>query len=176
MNAESALARGKRVDRDGIPTMKVKITELGIRRLAAPRVRPCLPLAVDGAVGGVLPLRFGGERLPCPARIGRCLSLAHVYGPVERNFVKRNFFKHAAPDPAAAFLFPECGMRNPLRALPVPGVVVPESTRVIAAGGDEVEILPVCHLVAIDLESGNFDGVSFILIVPTKAVSTPLKA
>ena len=67
VNAESALAFGKRIHRHGIPTLKVKIAEpfnalvieLGIGRFVAPWI--ISRVSVDGAIGGALPLRFGGK-------------------------------------------------------------------------------------------------------------------
>src|SRR5271169_594365 len=98
VNAESALASRKSVHGHGVPAVKVKIAELvvglviglGIGRLAAPRVRPCL--SVDAAVGSTVPLRFRGERFACPARVGRCLGLTYIYRPVQRygHCVERN--------------------------------------------------------------------------------------
>src|SRR5271169_6073948 len=64
-------------------------------------------------------------------------------------------------------------MRSPLSGLPVPVIVVPESPRLIAARRHELEILPVCHLVLIDLKRRNVDRVSFVLIVPAKILSAP---
>src|SRR5258708_38790222 len=67
-------------------------------------------------------------------------------------------------------------MRNFTSSLPVPIIVVPEGARFIAASSHEFEILPVCHLVLVNLKSGNFDCVSFILVVPAKVSSISRKA
>src|SRR5208282_4708712 len=79
VDAESALAFGKRIHRHGIPTMKIKISKAGLGHLIAPRVSSCL--SVEGTVGGTLPLRLPGERLPCPAGVGQGLSATHIYRP-----------------------------------------------------------------------------------------------
>src|SRR5260370_41706958 len=93
--------------------------------------------------------------------------MTRIHGPVQRQL---HLIKHLAPKPARAiFFFPEQGMRNPMSGLPVPVIVVPESTRLIAASHDELEILPVCHLVLINLKRRNFHRVRFKFIVPTKA-------
>src|SRR5713101_488184 len=168
VNAKSALPFRKRIHRHGVPTVKVKIAEPGIRRLRAPRISPCL--SVDAAVGGMLPLRFRGERLPCPSRIGRCLSLTHIHRPIQR---QRHFVEHGAPEPPIAIPLPEQRMRNSVSSFPVPVIVVPESPSLVAAGRHELEILPVCYFVAIDLKRRNIDRVSFVLIVPTKVFSAP---
>src|SRR4029077_17317911 len=85
VNAESAVAFGKRIHRHGIPTVKVEIAKVGIGRLIAPRISS--RASVDGAVGGALPLRFGGKRLPYPTRVCACLRLTQIHGPVQRPFV-----------------------------------------------------------------------------------------
>src|SRR5713226_8376729 len=168
VNAKSALPFRKRIHRHGVPTVKVKIAEPGLRRLRAPRIRSCVP--VGAAVGGTLPLRLRGERLPCRSRIGRCLSLTHIHRPIQR---QRHFVEHGAPEPPIVILLPEQRMRNSVSSFPVPVIVVPESPCLVAAGRHELEILPVCYFVAIDLKRRNIDRVSFVLIVPTKVFSAP---
>src|SRR5260370_7828480 len=133
-----------------------------MRRLRPPRVRPCV--SVDAAVGGAVPLRFRGERLPCPTRVRACLCMTRIHGPVQRQL---HLIKHRAPKPARAiFFFPEQGMRNAMSGLPVPVIVVPESTRLIAATHDGLELLPLCHLVLLNLHPSNFPRLPFIFIVP----------
>src|SRR5208337_860548 len=73
VDAESALGLGKRIYGQGVPAMKVEITELGVRRFAAPGV--WASVSVKRAVGGAVPLGLGGERLPCPAGVGGRLGV-----------------------------------------------------------------------------------------------------
>src|ERR1700687_1156345 len=173
VNAESALTFGKCIDRRRIPTAKVKIAEpliqLRIGRFIAPRISSCV--SVDGAIGGVLPLGFGGERLPCPARVRTCFRLTHIHGPVQRRFVERYLVEHRPVKPSIVVLLPEQRMRNSTSSLPVPVIVVPESASLIAARRHKLEILPVCHLILIDFKRRDCHLVNFILVVPAKVLS-----
>src|SRR5260370_42712505 len=66
VNAESALAFGKRIHWRGVPTVKIEIASLGIGRLTAPRV--CPRAFIGGAVGGgaARPRRGGRRSFPTP--------------------------------------------------------------------------------------------------------------
>src|SRR5260370_18554733 len=75
VNAESALAFGKRIHWRGVPTVKIEIASLGIGRLTAPRV--CPRAFIGGAIGGPpAPPPFVGP-LPLPPPVPACLSLAY---------------------------------------------------------------------------------------------------
>src|SRR5208282_6506932 len=141
--------------------------QVRIGRPVAPRVGS--GVSVNSAVGGALPLRFGRERLPCPARIRTGFRMTDINRPVQG---QRHFVEHSAAEPLRTFLAPEQGMRNSASGLPVPIVVGPECTRLITTGSDELEVLAVSHLVAINLERWNVDRVRFILVVPAKVFGT----
>src|SRR5260370_28444565 len=61
VNAESALAFGKRIHWRGVPTVKIEIASLGIGRLTAPRV--CPRAFIGGSTDRVL------SPPPCWARL-----------------------------------------------------------------------------------------------------------
>ena len=87
LNAEGALACGKCVHRRGTPAGEIKVAESGCGRFLAPWIWICImtiALAVRRAVCCALPLGFGGQRLPCPARVSFRLRLTHVDWPIER--------------------------------------------------------------------------------------------
>src|SRR5262249_54444032 len=64
---ESAPALREGRDGGGIPAFKIEISQLAMRIFRAPGIR--LLGSLRRAVGGAMPLRFAGQRLPCPARI-----------------------------------------------------------------------------------------------------------
>src|SRR5208282_1997170 len=166
MHTEGALAIRKRIYGRRIPAIKIEIAALRIGHFVAPGI-PTRP-SVARAIRRPLPLRFRGKRLPCPTSIGRSLRLTHIDGPIERCPVERRLCKHSAPIPLRVSFFPECRMRNLLRTLPVPICFVPKGASLVAAIRHELKKLPVGYLVAIDFESGNVGGMSFILIVPAE--------
>src|SRR5208282_4875294 len=142
VNPKSALPRRKSVHRRGIPTAEIKVAESCIGLKVAPGIFPFDP--VPRAVGCAVPLCFGGKRLPRPPRIRHRLGMTHIDRPIQR---QRNLLEHAAVEPSVTPLSPEHGMRDRMRALPVPVIVVPVSARFIPARCHESKILPVRHYV-----------------------------
>src|SRR5580704_1785051 len=174
VDAEGALASGKRIHRHGIPTSEIKVAERVCRLCAPPRICPLL--AVWSGICGALPLGFRGQRLPCPAGIGFRFRLTHVDWPIQR---QRDVLEHGAIQPLIALALPESGLRNSLTGFPVPGfiviliiTVVPQLTRFVPTRADELEILLVRHLELIDGKRRDIDAVSFVLVVPAEEAAT----
>src|ERR1035441_10598342 len=94
--------------------------------------------------------------------------MTHIDRPVER---QRHIFKHCAVLPAIAGLGPEDRMRDRVHRLPVPVADAPEFASRIPARGPELEILPIRHLVLIDLERRHLRGVRLEFVVPTESLA-----
>src|SRR5260370_8895144 len=141
MYTKGAAAFGKSIDRRWIPMAEVKVAQTRIRLEIAPGILAFR--SISYAISRSVPLFFCRERLPRPTRVRRGLRMTHVDRPVER---QRDFFEHAAIEPAVGRLFPEHWMRNCVSRLPVPVVVAPESAHLIAASGHEIEVLPARNL------------------------------
>src|SRR5258707_12396316 len=75
VNAESALAFGKRIHWRGVPTVKIEIASLGIGRPTAPRV--CPRAFIGGSIARALPLRLCGGGLSFPARAPAFLCMTY---------------------------------------------------------------------------------------------------
>src|ERR1035438_10306029 len=93
--------------------------------------------------------------------------MTHIDRPVHG---QRNFFKHRAVLPPVAGVAPKYGMRDRLRGLPVPVIVGPERTRLIAACCHELEVLPVRYLVLIDLKRRHACRVRLVFVVPAESL------
>src|SRR5437879_5001106 len=105
-----------------------------MRRFAAPRIISFA--ASRRTISGAVPLLFCGERLPCPARIGRGLGVTHIDWPLKR---QRDFLEHTPVNPSVAALGPEHRMRHRMSSLPIPVIVAPKGASLVAASLDEVE-------------------------------------
>ena len=77
-------------------------------------------------------------------------------------------------------------MRNCLRGFPVPVFVIvivivilavaPKRARLVVPRVEELEILPVCHLIPIDGKRRDVNSVSFVLVVPAKQIAVAREA
>src|ERR1700675_2496343 len=128
MDTEGRLTLRKRIYRRGTPAGEIKITVL-LRGFAGtlggtfggtPRILPIVTIFC--AVGGALPLGFGGQQLPCPARIRFRLRLTHINRPTHG---QRDLGKHGAIQPLTILTpliltSPESWMRNFVAGPPVP--------------------------------------------------------
>src|SRR5579862_837543 len=120
-----------------------------------------------------MPFLFRRQRFPCPPRIRLGLRVTHIRRPVQRQW---NFIEHCVVEPSAALFRPENWMLHPARGLPVPGIVIPETTCFIAAGSHEFEVLLICHHKLIDGEIWRMRGVDLIFVIPAENLSVTSKA
>src|SRR4029077_5856737 len=116
-----ALSHGEGIYRRGIPIVEVKIAKSRIGRFVAPGILP--DRFLRSAVRRTVPLLFRGQRLPCPARIGRRLCVAHINRPIQW---QRDLFEHRAIKPSLVSLAPENGVRDRMLRFPPPTAVTPE--------------------------------------------------
>src|ERR1700674_71578 len=165
-DAESALALGERTDWSWVPVLEIEITLARVRSRSAPR---------EGSLGTVfcsishpMPLRFRGQRLPCPASVCARLGVAHIHRPVQR---QRDFIKHGPAIPSFAIPLPKHRMANLLRGSPIPILFCPAGRILIATCGYEIEVLAVSHFIFVDCECRDVDGLCFVLVVPTENAS-----
>src|SRR5436305_5516712 len=90
--------------------------------------------------------------------------------------MERNIREHGAIAPSTRRLRPEHRMRNRVLGLPLPILIAPESSGLIPPAIDEIEILPVRHLVLIDCKRGYVHTVRLELVVPTECLAAASKA
>src|SRR5438477_2086372 len=122
-DTEGALSLRKSSDRRGIPSIEIKISEPVVRSFLAPGKRPLWFICHRRAISSAMPLRFCGQRLPCPARVGAGFGVTHVDRPVERQW---NILKHRPVLPLAVDLIPKYRVRNILLGLPLPVGIAPQ--------------------------------------------------
>src|ERR1700740_2484671 len=171
MHSECARTAGESTDRCGVPVLKIEIAAIWAGRFTPPGITSLLP--VDSAIGRTLPLFFRGQRFACPARICHRFGVAYIDGPFCR---QGNFVKHGAVEPIPCSFPPEHGMRDSLARLPVPGVIAPEFTCLVAAGVDEIQILAVRYFVLIDFKCRNTSVVRLVLVVPPEFLTGARKS
>src|SRR5690348_1147777 len=170
LGAKSASSARMCADGCRVPVMKIEIPSLSVRRFITPRKLPLL--AIQRAVRRAMPLRFRGQRLLHPSRESRCLRVAHVHGPVER---ERKLREHPAVLPSLAVLRPEMRMRNPRRGFPFPVFRTPKTFFLVSAAAHELEIFPIRHGKRANAEFRYLHEMLLEFVVPTEiiAVSAP---
>src|SRR5579862_605434 len=112
-----------------------------------------------------MPLRFGRQRLPCPASIRAGLGLADIHWPVQR---QRDFVEHGAAIPTVASAAPKDRMENAMRGSPLPILFRPAGRILVAPRRHKIKVLTVRHFILVDCERRYVDGLRFIFVVPTK--------
>src|SRR2546430_16626487 len=110
-------------------------------------------------------LSFGWKRLAFPARVRGGFRMAHIDGPVGRQW---NFFKHRTVAPGAITKNPKLRVANIGLFEPVPRISGPQSAVFVTTGKDEFKKIGVRHVVDIDLEFRDEYRVRLEFVIPAK--------
>src|SRR6202142_2152868 len=90
-NTEGALALLKSPDWRGVPALEIEVSESAVGLFFSPRIRPLGSL--NRAISRAMPLGFGWQFLPRPARVRACFRMTYIYRPVQR---QRNALEHGS--------------------------------------------------------------------------------
>src|SRR5258708_4410742 len=169
--SEGALSLRESADWQGIPTMKIEISEFLCGTCRSPWIGPFA--ALWRTVRRAMPLRFGRQTLPFPASIGTSLGVTHINRPIKR---QRNLVEHGAKKPLLAHSLPKTWRNDILFCLPCQVRFRPEIRIVIAARQHELQEFSVCHFVTIHCESRHGYRMSFELVIPSEHTVRPGQA
>ena len=128
-NAKCALSLSKRSDWCWIPALEVEVSKSWVGLFIPPRIGTLHSLWRP--ISGPMPLRFSGQRLPCPPRIRAGFRVTYINRPVKR---QRNILKHRSVLPFAFNAIPKDWMRNIAFGLPLPICIAPKRRIFVAAG------------------------------------------
>src|SRR5579859_7574088 len=150
-----------------IPLMKIKIAVPRAGGFFSPWIAPFAP-ALARSISGSMKLRFARQRSPQPLGVGRCLRVAHIDGPLQR---QANFAKHRAVEPQISLAPPKCRMLHAFLFLPRPRLVTPQRAVFIPFRLNKAQIILVRYIAAIDRKSRNFDRMCFQFVVPAEFIT-----
>src|SRR5258708_18924332 len=167
VDAKCTRSGGMRSNRQRVPRSKVKIPPGRPRRFFAPRIA-ALSLALTCSIRRAMKLRLGRQFASQPFSIRSGFGVAHVHWPFQR---QTDLAKHRAVVPEVAFTPPEYGMLNTFLCLPVPGLVTPKGTVLVAPRLHEPQKIVIRHVVILDGELVDRDFVGSKFVVPSKFIA-----
>src|SRR6266403_1954072 len=117
-----------------------------------------------------MPLGFARQFLSGPTGIGRGLVVAHVYGPIERQW---SFLEHRPAGPRIASTHPKYWVLPALGFDALPTCFAPQRAIAVSSFKHEAQILLIRHVVCIDGEGGDVHAMFLKFVVPAKSSVLP---
>src|SRR5260370_75497 len=151
----------------GDPRFEIEIPPGRARRFFAPRIA-ALPHALRRSIRRAMKLRFGRQFASQPFRIRSGFGVAHVDRPLQR---QSYLAKHRPVVPEVAFAPPEHGMLNTFLCLPVPGLLTPKGSVLVAPRLHEPQKIVIRYVVILDGEFIDGDFVRPKFVVPPEFIA-----